>query len=68
MIKILDSKSMYFESEQKIELKINGKKITVFRYEKKDPENSDYELTVGINDRYILTTEEIQEIEEELSV
>lgn len=63
-IKVLNKEFTYFESEQKIELEINGKKIVAFRYEKQDPKFSDYDLDVEIQNEELLSEEEIEEIEE----
>jgi hypothetical protein len=63
MIKVLNKKYKFFEAEQEIELEINGKKVIVSRYEKQDPQFSDYELEVEIKDETGLTENEIEEVE-----
>lgn len=67
MIKQLsEPRIIYFESEQRFELEINGKKVIAFKYEKQNPQFSDYENEININeeDKKNLTDEEIEEVEE----
>jgi len=66
MIKLLNERFTYFESEKRFELEINGKKIIAFRYEKQDPQFSDYDVDIKIQDEEKLTEEEIEEVEDYL--
>ena len=63
MIKLLNERFTYFESEKRYELELNGKKVIVFRYEKQDPQFSDYDTNIEIQNREDLTEEEIEEVE-----
>jgi len=67
MIKILNERFVFFETETRYELEVNGKKVIAFRYEKQDPQFSDYEATIEIQNRENLTEEEIEEIEIEIN-
>lgn len=63
MIKLLNERFTYFESEKRFELNVNGKEVIAFRYEKQDPQFSDYDTNIEIRDKELLTEEEIEEIE-----
>jgi hypothetical protein len=63
MVKLLNERFTYFESEKRYELEINGKKVIAFRYEKQDPQFSDYDTSIEIQNRENLTEEEIEEVE-----
>lgn len=64
MIKLLNERFTYFESEKRYDLELNGKKIVAFRYEKQDPQFSDYETEINIQNKENLTDEEIEEVED----
>ena len=61
MIKVKHSATLYLEIEEKITLSINGKGIEVIKYQKQDPQFSDYELEINF-DKEDLTEEEIDEV------
>ena len=67
MIKLLNERFTYFESEKRYELDVNGKKVIAFRYEKQDPQFSDYEATIEIQNKEDLTEEVIEKIEEAIN-
>jgi len=67
MVKLLNERFTYFESEKRYELEINGKKVIAFRYEKQDPQFSDYDTSIEIQDRETLTEQEIEEVENEIN-
>jgi hypothetical protein len=67
MIKLLNERFSYFESEKRYELEINGKKVIAFRYEKQDPQFSDYDTSIEIQNKEDLTEEEIEEVEEAIN-
>jgi hypothetical protein len=63
MIKLLNERFTYFESEKRFELNVNGREVIAFRYEKQDPQFSDYDTNIEIRDKELLTENEIEEIE-----
>lgn len=64
MIKILKMELTYLESNQRFELDVNGKKVVAFRYQKQDPQFNDYDLDVEIQNKELLSEEEIEGVEE----
>jgi hypothetical protein len=62
MIKLLNKRFTYFESEQRFELDVNGRKVIAFRYEKQDPQFSDYDVDIDIQNKKDLTEEEEEEV------
>lgn len=64
MIKLIEKKITFFEKEERFNLKLDGKEVIAFRYEKQDPEFHDYDNSIVIKNVNQFSAEEIEEIED----
>jgi saccharopine dehydrogenase-like NADP-dependent oxidoreductase len=62
MINEMSRATVYMELEEKIKLVVNGKMVEVFKYQKQDPQFSEYENEIKIKDEEMLYEDEIDEI------
>jgi hypothetical protein len=61
--KLTEPRFTYFESEQRFELEVNGKKVIAFKYQKQDPQFGEYDSYIELMNKKDYTEEEIEEVE-----